>query len=336
MAVLLVAGACTPEPISLTVDLRTDYHPGLQFSQVVSSLARRAEPTAGEVREEALMVEGSEDFLRSVRVAEFDDALAGDVDLRVRLMDAGGRIVAQRRVTLTLDTSYAALVLLTTNCAGVTCPAPAGSPQLTECLDAQCIDPACTAQMPELCPPPCVEDGDCAPEAGCDMRACIDGACFCADPPRVPDGGVSDAGVDADTGPPCECTPGETEDVMMSCGACGTGTETDTRTCGDDCQWGDFVAGSCMGGGRCMPGEVTSCNNDDPCGERTCRADCTFGPCRPKSGAQCLRIAPGGTTLGTNYRCCGSAYHWEYCISGCVWSGVCNPCDPVVGCPDCS
>ncbi|NIS37436.1 MAG: hypothetical protein GWN73_43440 [Actinobacteria bacterium] len=145
---------------------------------------------------------------------------------------------------------------------------------------------------------------------------------------------MPDAGVpDADTGPPCECMPGETDEVMVPCGGCDEGTRTDTRTCGTDCQWGDFAPGPCMGAG-CMPEETTACANGDPCGERVCGADCTYGPCEPSSGAECLRIRPGGTIVGSNYRCCGT-YMWEYCLAGCVWSGMCESCDPMIGCPDC-
>jgi hypothetical protein len=328
VAVLLLYG-CASDPLRLTVDVRTDYHPGLEFTNVVSSLSRAGDEGDGEVREESFIVEGSEDFLGSIRVAQFDDALSGPVLLRVRLVDAGGRIVARRRVELVLDQSFSALVLLTRNCAGVECPAPAGSPELSECLDARCVDPACTAQAPELCPPPCSTDTDCGPEPGCDARRCIEGACFCGDAPMLPDAGTEDA----DTGPPCECVPGETEDMTMPCGGCDSGTQTDTRTCGEDCQWGPFEPGSCMGAG-CTPGDTAPCANGEPCGQRTCQADCTFGGCELLPGAQCFRIGPGATGVGTNYRCCGT-YQWQFCLDGCIWSTACVSCDPTVGCPDC-
>jgi hypothetical protein len=217
-------------------------------------------------------------------------------------------------------------VLLTSNCAGVECPIPSGSAALTECLDAECIDPACSELMPELCPDACAVDSDCSVDVGCTTRQCIEGTCFCADEPSLPDGGV-------DTGA-CECMPGATEDRTMPCGNCDTGTQTDTRTCDADCVWGDFVEGTCAGATGCTPGSTRPCANGDPCGERVCRANCTLTNCQRQPGAECLRIAPGGTTIGTNYRCCGT-YMWQYCITGCVWSGACTSCDPTVGCPDC-
>ena len=54
---LVLAFACSPAAIGLTVDVRTDYHPGLDFTQVVTSLTRAEEGFGGEVREETFVVD---------------------------------------------------------------------------------------------------------------------------------------------------------------------------------------------------------------------------------------------------------------------------------------
>jgi len=333
---LVLAFACSPAAIGLTVDVRTDYHPGLDFTQVVTSLTRAEEGFGGEVREETFVVDGTEDFLAAVRVAEFGDVVAGAVAVQVRLVDSGGRTIADRRLELDLTSSYAALVLLTSNCAGVECPAPAGNAELSECLDAECVDPECSEQAPELCPGACVVDAQCVPEPGCIARVCLDGTCFCADaPPSPPDGGTDSGGMDS--GPACECMPGETEDQMMPCGNCDTGTQTDTRTCATDCTWGDFVVGACMGASGCAPGSSAACDNGEPCGEKTCGADCRWGGCELTPGNECFRIGPGHTDPGTNFRCCGT-YMWQYCLDSggrCVWSGACADC-LMTSCPMCT
>lgn len=85
------------------------------------------------------------------------------------------------------------------------------------------------------------------------------------------------------TGEPCECTPGTTDPVPLetACGKCGTAAAT--RTCGDDCRWGEYGdPGACMNEGVCMPNateeKIGHCTNgrwrDD---KRTCGNDCQWG-----------------------------------------------------------
>jgi hypothetical protein len=391
---LLVASlltSCGTDPIVVTVDVRTDFVPGVDFVQVVTEFTRTQEERSGEVRETTIVVTGTEDFLGGVRAAEIHEVMPGEVAVRVRLVDAGGRNVGDREVILTVERSYAATVLITSNCLGVACPAPAGSPALTECLDAECIDPRCSAQAPELCPPPCERNADCAPTPGCRDRRCLEGVCFCAEGTMPledagpvdtgpPDTGVADTGVVVDSGPVCECTPSETENRTTPCGNCNSGTRNGVRTCGSDCTWGAWNDGACMGasgcapgatesrtvgcgncgtgsrpqtrtcdascawgawgGGTCTgatgcaPGSLSPCPNGDSCGSRVCRSDCTWGGCQPTPGSsQCLRIGPGHTTEGTNFRCCGT-YRWQFCLPSCVWSSDCAACSPT-NCPSC-
>ncbi len=67
---------------------------------------------------------------------------------------------------------------------------------------------------------------------------------------------------------------------------------------------------------ECTPPAVdaTGC---DPCSERVCGSDCTFGTCQLKATSQCEHIS------GTNWRCCGSS-SWQFCLSSCQWSTACE------------
>jgi hypothetical protein len=106
------------------------------------------------------------------------------------------------------------------------------------CVNSVCEGPPCSADVP------------------CEMGTCVEGRCTQpdsgtqrADAGLVRDDGGDrrdarapiDAGTDAgpppipDSGPPCECTPFQTE--SLNCGSCGT----TTRQCGADCRWGGFA-----------------------------------------------------------------------------------------------
>jgi hypothetical protein len=67
----------------------------------------------------------------------------------------------------------------------------------------------------------------------------------------------------------CACAPGET--ASQGCDQCGQ----QQRTCGNDCQWGDW--GACGGEGPCREGQTETAACGD-CGERTrtCDAACQW------------------------------------------------------------
>lgn len=88
---------------------------------------------------------------------------------------------------------------------------------------------------------------------------------------------------------------------------------------------------SCAASGVCTPGQTRECDNFDECGWRVCSDACEWGPCEPRDGAECLRIGPGHTDQGSNYRCCGT-FQWQFCLPNCKWSDECKSCK---NCPDC-
>ncbi len=356
-SIALLVSACSASPLALTVDLRTDYVPGRDFTSVVTELRPGSLERTAEVREASLPADSSRDFIRGVRVAEFVDVTHGPIQARVRLLNRAGAEIAERIVELDLHDSFAISVLITVSCADVRCPAPAGSPVLTQCQDGRCVDPRCSPSTPEYCPPPvCETDADCTASASCGGYVCIEGSCLC-DRLASGDGGTDDGGTDGgtdggmstpdsgprdagrrdggfDAGPPCECTVGTVAHESRACGACGTGSQQRTRTCGATCSWGAWSAyGSCSGASGCTPGATRACPNGEPCGHQTCSSSCTWSSCQLNAGAECFRIYPGGTIVGSNFRCCGT-YMWQYCLSGCVWSSACSSCMPA-NCPMC-
>ncbi len=112
------------------------------------------------------------------------------------------------------------------------------------------------------------------------------------------------------------CSPGETQDVG-TCAKCGT----KQQTCDANGQWGPD---ECVGQGACEPGTTTG-GCSDPCQEKTCQNDCTWGSCKLKSGAKCLYES------GTNFQCCGTD-KWQFCNKDtCDWYS-CQSCNGSSGC----
>jgi MYXO-CTERM domain-containing protein len=102
----------------------------------------------------------------------------------------------------------------------------------------------------------------------------------------------------------CACAPGDTQ--SQGCGNCGQ----QTRTCGNDCQWGDF--GACGGEGPCSEGQTETAACGD-CGEHahSCGSDCQWGdfgacagpdPAGDGGGVGCDTGLPGVCAAGVQ-RC---------------------------------
>lgn len=346
---------CSAAPLELSVDVRTDLLPGVDFTsaqiELATGLTASREARAGDP------------FWRGVRVADFANVPLGDTRVRATLLAAGGKEILSRNVQLELDSSYALTVVLTADCVENSCPGTSEPGSYTECLSGRCVEPRCGGSTGEGC-----GDLECRTHAECEgfvcVAACVAGACACVG--SAPDGAVTPL-----DGGPCtgECTPGETEEEMQACGECGEGIERRTRTCGPDCRWGDYGEyGECETDAECSPGETESrsadcgrCGNKDQ--SRSCESTCKWsdwvdagacsdqGVCEPGTtrggcdisyegtptscgvqvcGSRCTwgscQLAPGATCLaerGNNFRCCtpsGGGSGWQFCNRGCTWN----------------
>ena len=77
------------------------------------------------------------------------------------------------------------------------------------------------------------------------------------------------------------CTPGESSTDAATCGECGEGAQERTRTCSDECLWGDYGDwGGCETTASCSPADIGYDTREcGDCGEgtqtraRTCRSE---------------------------------------------------------------
>jgi hypothetical protein len=160
-------------------------------------------------------------------------------------------------------------------------------------------------------------------------------------------GGMSDAGNGTRCGPAPECEPGTAESVMLPCGACGSGRDRGTRSCGEDCRWSVPVpSGTCMNvTGACEPGDRSSESRACECGRmqtraKTCSDSCewiadAWGAC-DLTGVECK---PGDQTtesrgcecgrMQSRAKTCSDSCHWDTADWGaCDLAGVeCKPGD---------
>ena len=194
--------------------------------------------------------------------------------------------------------------------------APACAPG-AECIDGRCLTPGVDLDDDGVVAELDCDDGD--PSIGTDgSRECVS-ACGTGTESCV-------AGLWSTCSAPetCDCTPGSPpRDV--SCGMCGT----QQQLC-EDGTWTN--AGSCSGGGVCMPGaierETESCG---ACGRgmrertRSCSASCTwgdwgaFGACSVAGGSECT-----AGEVQTEERACGNCNlgrqtRTRSCTAECTW-----------------
>lgn len=171
--VWLCLAACGDDGITLSVDVKTDYVPGVQFTRVETTLeidgSERPAIPAG--------VSASDDFIAGVRVAEYDDLAAGEAMLRIGLRNADGDLVASKSASLTLRGATGATIVLTRSCEGVTCPGPRDATDATECINGTCVPPECGVENPDECT---IECGECTSAIACVEAVCSAGACLLA------------------------------------------------------------------------------------------------------------------------------------------------------------
>ena len=274
---LFLGAACDGSGLLLLVELRTDLRPGYDF---VTARTTIVEAPAGGGRGDrvTLAVATSDDFTTGQRIAELGDLPAGTYSLVIELMDTTSVVIALRRLRVELAADHAATVVITSDCFGVSCPAPMDAPEATECLSGRCVTPDCSVEHPDGCGTGCASAADCTDGAACAERSCLDGECFrhandaacgageycdvhagCVPLPIVRDGGAPppDGGSpETDAGPPT-CATGCNDGDACTTDACVDGACVFTGGCG---------AGQYCASGSCQPLPVLQVETSDGVG----------------------------------------------------------------------
>jgi len=363
---LLACGSSGSDGHTLLVDVRTDLVPGYEFDTAIVEVADRPVDEATAVDDAILLrrsisvTPGGPDEERAwalgQRVGVFEDLPSGNYYVYGRLWRNGAEVL--HNVSLaTVEGETGVTVVLTRDCAGVECPAPAGNPGHIACLRGMCVDPRCPSE-PETCPRvECEADADCpAPSQPCAVSVCARGACLfraasetcesgevcspdvgCvpatmgadAGPPPPTDAGATaidagpfDGGPDAASCPPRElCTPPAGECALGLTVRCGSECEAVAARAVDTPCDADGAPGFCDGMGSCV-----ACDEGASCeGVPTCFDGAL--DCSGELGATCEVAGP--TSAATA------------CVDGegddgiCDGAGVCAPCEEGAPCqPD--
>jgi len=223
IALLLLAACGSSEgSVELSVDLLTDYVPGVEFALVRIEVEELSDevPATDTAADRSAFIEGR-------RIFE-DELSPGVRDLTVQLLRSDRSVVAIARQRVSVQENTSTVVVVSRSCRGLRCPGSADAPNATECIAGVCVPPECSLVNVEACPPGvfgrCEADADCASTLDCVTPRCVSGLCLgetnpatCAadetcDPERgcvggsVPiDGGMEDAGWAFPDDPPVEC-----------------------------------------------------------------------------------------------------------------------------------
>lgn len=181
LSTFALLAACSEDEQTISVQVVTALVPGEEFVSVETDLLDNGNIETGArtlARVEARALRGDA-YGPGRGVADFDGLEGGEHTIRVRLRKADGSILIERRVRVSISGNYIMRVYLTRDCVGVACPAPAGSPGLTECQSGHCVDPRCNPPSQEFCPdvPFCSTVSDCSAVSSCAMQQCLDGIC---------------------------------------------------------------------------------------------------------------------------------------------------------------
>lgn len=162
VGVLALMGCSSRHEVS--VQVRTDFAPGVDFDRVV--LERGGAWVAVRYVDATVRVD------RPWVLAEIGDIEPG-TRLRLRVsLERSGEPVYDRTIDARIDTSRVILFVLSSACRVVSCP-PEDDPTATECVEGVCVTPGCEA-------PPCEAEPDAATVADdASVAECEDGDARC-------------------------------------------------------------------------------------------------------------------------------------------------------------
>ena len=233
--------ACGPgeQPGRLLVDLVTDFAPGRHFATVRTEVSEMsASPGTSAFRTVERAAEAGEPFARGIRVAELDAPSIGPSLVRVALLAADGRTVAERTAIVRVEGDVGITVLITRDCGVVSCGGE--GMDMEACQGGRCIPATCLPEFPSGCgstivpgmdggmpmSPECVSDADCAPDVECAEASCTAGLCVV---------GADDS--DCDASEVCDDRSGCVPTPVCGDGSCDAGESyCDCQVdCGEGC-----------------------------------------------------------------------------------------------------
>ncbi|MEO7592544.1 MAG: hypothetical protein ABI134_15110 [Byssovorax sp.] len=316
---LLTIASCSTSGRAVSVDLRTDLVPGVEFSKVVTKIddAQTVDHGATELPSQ---------YIAGARVADFSELAEGNVLVKVTLLDKDGTELVSRLSRVDIKQDFALTVVVTRSCAGAVCPEPEGDPDLTTCQAGHGTRPECTPETPESCPASeCASDGDCRTEISCLAPSCDHGVCLF--PPN-----------DA------LCAKGQTCNPNQGCVA-ADGTPVCTATAATEQSCSDHADDDCNGRIDCLDDACagSSCEDGDACTQgETCASTacgggqaiscddmnpCTDDACDPAKG--CTHT--DNTTPCDDGDACTTS---DVCAAGACKPGTATPCDDQNSCTD--
>ena len=329
LALLSTLASCDAPGATVFVDVRTDFLPGTEFVAVETTLGDHVE---------AIPATGRDDYLEGVRVAELRGVPLGRHDVLITLRDPAGDVFYAEPVILTLEGDYVLRVVISRDCAGVTCPTD------QKCSGGLCVSEECHVDDPSCGDPVCDRAADCtASVVSCATPVCTGVACLwelrddlCAAGERcdgllgcmsetpvdagAEDAGPGDAGTDAgsDAGPGvCTLRSDCPADVFPTFGSCVV-RAGDPPCAGDGFEQRTIARWQCASRTCVMMEEIE---------ERPCTYDATGGFCAPSRDRECSQCAGGACVPvadltrcdigGANFGAC----HSGICCYGC-WDGA--------------
>lgn len=319
-ALFATASSCKNKGVALSVDVRTDYVPGREISNIVTEVT----PDGGGAQSAEHPINAAEkQYIEGTRVADFSDLPTGFVSVKVKVLSPEGQPLVERVARLSINGDYALTMVITRNCEGIVCPEPGGDVSASTCDRGKCVRPECTVVNTKFCAPPeCSKNEDCRSAVTCVEALCVLGTCLFA---------PNDS----------KCKSTQTCDVARGCtppdtGAC-TPTSSSETSCNDgidddcdgkiDCVDPDCDAKPCEDGDKCTEGETCSalacasgraksCDDGNPC---TIDGACVDGACP----------APTPNTCDDKNPCTTDSCD---AVSGCAYVNNTEPCDDATFC----
>lgn len=241
---LAFTAGCASSSLTLTVQVRTDLTPSIEFATLRVDVEQIDVEEGAEVfsSRQSFVADPTDPFVDGVEVAQADLPQSGRYRLSVVLLDRDGLTVARRTLEVEVRDAFLATVLIDRGCLGVVCPGDGDPEDATECLAGRCVGAECAADPGTCGAPDCADDNDCGNPVSCAQGRCVEARCLIA---PIPPGGANACRVGEICSPEEGC-------VLAPDAACAG---SDERLCG-------LQQGICAGATvRCQEGLFVPCGS---------------------------------------------------------------------------